>query len=120
MFRRKPKETQVVDFSGHGEVKVQVDDMSDPQSYIYEAERLLSILSPEAEAEARKGRLTMILPGLSVLAGTILAIYHGRFGHFPFLKWKLRNSETGEFDNARKRIDLQMLRNESRKGRPLY
>jgi hypothetical protein len=108
-----------VDFSGHGEVKVQVDDMSDPTSYIYEAERLLSLLSPEAEDEARKGRLTMILPGLSVLAGTILAVFHGRFGHFPFLKWKLRDSESGEFGDTKKRIDLQMLRNESRKGRLL-
>lgn len=109
----------VADFSGHKTVKVQIDDMSRPESFENEAERLVNIIAadPYLHSAAGKGKIILILPGLSVLASAILSEFHGRYGYFPNVRWYLRNSETGEFTVSKRTLDLQKLRFTARSKR---
>jgi len=117
LLGRKAKE--LVDWSGHADVHIEVQDMSDPKSFINEAERLMALVDgdPLLKAHARAGRITLVLPGLSTLAAVILAAWHGAYGYFPRIRWYVRDSKTGAFSLSTKHIDLQQIRYDARRGR---
>ena len=93
--------------------------MSKPESFIQEAERLLALVEsePTLDALAHAGRIDLVLPGLSTLSAAILAAWHGRYGHFPRIRWYIRDSKSGTFSLSDKYIDLQNIRYEARRGR---
>jgi len=109
----------LVDWSGHGEVHIEVKDMAKPESFISESERLMSLIDsdPVLKASAVAGRVTLVLPGQTTLAAVILAYWHGRFGYFPRVKWYIRDAKTGQFALSDKTIDLQQIRYDARRGR---
>ena len=109
----------IVDWSGHGDIHVEIQDVSKPESFINEAERLMALVDsdPKLKAHAVAGRVILVFPGFSTLAVIIAAYWHGRFGYFPKTKWYIRDSKTGQFSLSTKTIDLQEIRNQARRGR---
>ncbi len=83
------------------------------------AEAILSVLDAlPCRAELERGEAAeVVLPGAAGAIGVLLALWHGRFGSFPTIRWALRGPD-GSFgwpDAAR--VDLQDLRCGSRTSR---
>jgi len=110
------KKPILIDFSGHQDIKVSVEDMADPFSFMAEAMRIVDLIENDSEwlKAAQSGKVVLILPGLSTLACAILSEFHGRYGYFPRIKWYIRNAKTGEFVVSKKSLDLQKIRYEAR------
>jgi len=106
-----------LDFSGHGEHKLSVEHVADPACFQDEAERVVGMIEgdPAMEAAARTGRLVLIFPGMSTLALTLCALFHGKYGYFPRIRWYVQDRETGAFNISHKLLDLQKIRNTARK-----
>lgn len=59
-----------------------------------------------------RGRLSYILPGMSQAAGIVLAIHHGKFGHFPKVFYFIRRKD--EFSITDQCLELQNIREKAR------
>lgn len=68
-------------------------------------------------AELRHGAAAeVILPGMANATGVFLALWHGRFGSFPSIRWAVRGADGfGWPDSAR--VNLQELRLQARTAR---
>jgi len=109
-------EIVLIDLSGHSDFKIDVKNMSNFQSYIDEALRMFDSFSKTDLTACRTGKVILILPGLATLTATFMSLFHGRFGYFPRIKWYIRNSETGQFQISDSFLDLQHIRNKSRRN----
>jgi hypothetical protein len=117
---KKPKSLDIIlDLSGHKTHKVQVDNMADPYSVLTEAHRLVGLIEadPTFRDYASIGKLIVILPGLSVVSAAFIAVYHGKFGHFPMILWYLKTADGFEISDAG--LDLASVRIDARKIRKL-
>jgi hypothetical protein len=66
---------------------------------------------PEVRAALSRGEYEVILPGLTPLSVTLIAILHGLTGHFPRIRFSIR-TEGGYV--LSEQLDLQVIRIQAR------
>ncbi len=84
------------------------------KSIIFFAKKALSTLPQEI---LERGDFEIILPGMTPLAATVLAMIHGQYGQFPIIRYALK-AEGGMFKLSEP-IDLQEVRVKARGGRQI-
>jgi len=77
-------------------------------------EILLSL--PGREELLRGEPAEIILPGMSWVAGLLVAEWHGQFGHFPRIRWSVRG-DTGFVWPEEAKLDLASVRESARTAR---
>nr|URC17498.1 MAG: hypothetical protein [Lokiarchaeota virus Skoll Meg22_1214] len=107
-------EEEIMDLSGHGAIPVEVDDLSDPSCLWSKANVLIWKIERDEKMRvlAKKKKIMLILPGHGTLAACVLAVFHGRFGYFPRIKWYHRKL-SGGFMVSTKQLDLQEIRDQA-------
>ena len=70
---------------------------------------------PKREMLLQGEQAEIILPGLSQIAGILLAQWHGQFGNWPFIRWAVRDDSAGAFVYPESAIaNLNLIRESAR------
>lgn len=111
-----------INFSGHPVAGVEIAPLVGANLPTATGEELTQFVSSVLDALPCREELEcgaaaeVVLPGLAPVAGVLLALWHGRFGSFPAIKWSVR-TEAGFVFTDKARADLQELRLQARTGR---
>lgn len=90
-------------------------DMTTGEALVSQLSAVLDNLSCAGELERGAGA-EIILPGMSTATGVFLALWHGRYGSFPNIRWSVRGQAGFEWPDAA-RADLQAVRLQARTSR---
>jgi len=90
------------------EVKTQLDLQEPLTSQVEKLVDEVGLSSEEWQGEA----IVVNLPGLAPAAGILLAVLHGRMGHFPLIM-RLSPTPTGQYEVAEV-VNLQAVRDAAR------
>ena len=88
----------------------------DDQSYGLQAEQLAARAGVSG-AEWQMQPVLVVLPGSSLIAAALLAVLHGRLGHFPAVARLVRGPEPVPRYSVAEILNLQKLREDSRRLR---
>jgi len=111
-----------INFSGHPASGFEIAPLIGVNLSLEDAGELASQLASVLDelpcfTELKQGATAeVVLPGMSTACGVFLALWHGRFGSFPTIRWAVRGPEGFGWPESA-RADLQELRLQARTSR---
>lgn len=110
-----------INFSGHPVAGFEIApfvgaNLPTDAAALAETVRETILALPERESLLQGAKLEVILPGLAHAAAVVLAELHGQLGHWPVIRWAVRN-ESGFTWPDESTLSLDDVRESARTAR---